>query len=496
MKSGATFFDCKGKEWKGLSVSHRRILMVLALVEVFYCLYIFNTEAIFPLYSQIFLIGAGVFSLYVSIRGTVQYVTPIVLSLFYLLGYPLYLASIILNEDKYTKGGWMAIGNFDFGSENFTELSVASGVLMLGLLVGCRLVQSRVSTIKLVQERHVDISRNTLQQWITIWFLMSMALILFLAIYGLGRTGLQDETALPYGIKGVLYYVRLMIVPIIGAFLLQQAANSLDWKNLARVLICSFIIAGAVAIFAFSRSDPVIILLPLIVYLLMHQNAQLRRTASRAMVPCVIGIILMTQIVAVLRDYAYSTEGLSSKDVDNVAKQIQDVTLNDIGDNLLMLLTIRQGGSRDMAVVMTSPYQDISYVWRFFMQIDEMDFMTDVWGFETGQLEQEGTSYGTGFNGFAWYYFGRSLLFLFILSVLTGAFLIWVEDVFLKRGWRVVQIWVGFFMSLMFWNSFVWGRVWRVLPMLFVAYFIMEYLASKKVSHSSMALDTHRHTHA
>jgi hypothetical protein len=479
-KLAFTLFDYRGKDWLGLGLAYRRILMALVLAEVCYCFYIFNTQADFALYGQCMLIGSGALSAYLSIRGTVRYITPVVLSLFYLLGYPLYLAVMLMTQDRYTIGGWMAVGNFDFGREHLTRLGVASGILMLGLFLGCRMVQAAVPGRVLAAERLIAISEKRLRLWITVWFLLSMGLILFFAALGLGRTGLQDATTLPLGMKGVLYYVRVMLVPILGAFLLQQAANSRDWKNLLRVLVCSFIIAGAVAVFTLSRSDTVIILLPLIGYLLMHPNAQLRRTALRAIVPCVVGIVLMTQVVVILRNVAFSVDGFTLDSVSSVLDDTGKVSFGDIADNLLILLTVRQGGARDMGVVMTSSYTDVRYVWTFFAEVAEMDFMTDVWGFAVDEIEQEGKSFGSGFLGFAWYFFGQNLALLFFLAVVTGAFLVWVEDIFLRRGWRCVQIWVAFYLALLLWNNFGWGRVRRVLPMLIAAYFLMEYLARKK----------------
>lgn len=480
MKFAFTIFGYQGNDWKGLGLNYRRGLLALVLVEAIYCLYIFNTQADFPLYSQFLLIGAGVLSLYISIRGSILYITPIILSLFYLLGYPLYLAVMLMTQDKYTIGGWMAIGNFDFGRVHLTKLGVASGVLMLGLLLGCRWVQALVPKRSLTQERVINISKKRLQHWITIWFVLSIVLILFFAALGLGRTGLADETTLPFGIKGVLYFVRLMLFPMIGAFLLQQAASTKDWKNLIRILVCSFVISGALAIFALSRSFTVIILLPLIGYLLMHQNPQLRLTALRAIVPCVIGIILTTQVVLIFRNLAYSTDGFTLENVSMVTEAASDTKFEDILDNLLVLLTVRQGGARDMGVVMTSSYTDINYIWTYFRQVAEMDFMTDVWGFATDEIEQEGKSFGAGFLGFAWYFFGQNLIVLLLLSIATGAFLVWIEDAFLKRGWRSVQIWIAYYMVLMLWNNFGWDNVRRIMPMLAVAYFMMEYLARKK----------------
>ena len=480
MKLAFTVFGCRGSDWMGLGLNYRRVLLALVIVEAIYCLYVFNTQADFPLYSQFFLIGAGVLSFYISIRGSLLYLTPIILSLFYLLGYPLYLAVMLMTKDQYTIGGWMAIGNFDFGQEHLTELGVVSGVLMLGLFLGCRWLQALLPRRQLVRERVLNISKIRLQHWITIWFVLSMVLILLFAALGLGRTGLQDAVTLPFGIKGTLYYIRVMLIPIIGAFLLQQAANTQDWKNLLRVLVSSFIIAIAIAIFALSRSDLVIILLPLIGYLLMHKNPQLRRTAIRAILPCIVVIVFMTQAVLLLRSFAFSSDGFTLKNVSAVAGAVGDTKFADILDNLLILLTVRQGGARDMGVVMTSSYTDISYIWTFFTEVAEMDFMTDVWGFAVDEIEQEGKSFGTGFLGFSWYFFGQNLIVLFVLALATGVFLTWIEDAFLRRGWRCAQIWISFYMALMLWNNFGWGRVRRVVPMLIVAYFIMEYLARKK----------------
>ena len=485
MKLAFTFFGCQGNTWNGLGLTYRCLIMTLVMAEVVYCFYIFNTRVDFPAYSQIILIFAGALSLYLSIRGTIRYVTPILLSLFYLLGYPLYLAGMMITPDQYTIGGWLAVGNFNFSKENLTELGITSGILMLGLFLGGRLVQSIVPKRQLAQKRVINVSKNRLRHWIIIWFVLSMALILFFASLGLGRTGLQDAIVLPFGVKGILLYVRDLFVPIMGAFLLQQAADTQDWKNLVRVLICSLIISTAMAVLFMSRGSTLMILLPFIGYMLMHQNAKLRRTALLSILPFVIGIVLATQVVAIIRNVAYSGDGFKQEDLGNVVEATGTMSFTDIAENILVLLTIRQGGARDMGVVMTSSYKDIRYIWTFYSEVAEMDFMTDVWGFAVDEIEQDGKSFGTGFNGLAWYYFGQSWIVLFILASATGAFLVWIEDAFLKRGWRCTQILVSFYLALMFWNHFGWGRTRRVLPMLILGYFFIEYLARKKRTRTS-----------
>jgi hypothetical protein len=449
-------------------------LSLFAFAFIFF-FYIVNQIPGYELAYQIILFSPCFLLLRAAFKGTNGYYSGFLFLIFYTLGYPIYLAVMYLTIDEYTIGGWMGIGNFNFESEQLKELSLAGMLMMFGIVVGINIFNKIMPKIRrLPLNADYSVNVRLLKKYITYWFIGSMALILFMAVLGLGRTGLQDATILPFGIKGFLYYFRVILVPLIGLFLLGKAVESKQYRLKNVVLVYLFIIAISVALAALSRSDLVLILGPALLIIITHHDAKVSQQGKGFALKVVLVVIASTQLVQLFRNLTFTSEGGSGIGFSDISDALALVDFQAIVNNVLSLLTVRQGGARDMAVALNSSYQSISYIWDFFWQINEQNFMIDVWGFELEAFDQDGKSYGTGFNGFGWYGFGRNLPIVFVLSLLTGVFAGWMEYIFVKLRAKGAQLFVAIFIPLMLWNSFVWGRFWRIVPMLILGAYIIN----------------------
>jgi hypothetical protein len=454
-------------------------LSLFAFAFIFF-FYICNQIPDYELAYQIILFSPCFLLLRAAFKGTNRYYSGFLFLIFYTLGYPIYLAVMYLTIDEYTIGGWMGIGNFNFESEQLKELSLAGMLMMFGIVIGISIynrIRSRVRNISLSKSDTVD--ATLLKAYVSYWFFGSMALILFMGALGIGRTGLQDEVVLPFGLKGIIYYVRIILVPMVGMFLLDKAVQSKNYKIQNRVLVYLFIIALTVAALVLSRSDLILIIGPALMFVVTHEDANVSKQGRSLVIKSALLIVFGTQLVQFYRNLSFSSEGAMGLSFEQIVVILQAMDFQSITNNLLTLLTVRQGGARDMAVALNSSYQSIGYVWDFFWQINEQNFMIDVWGFDLDVIDQEGKSYGTGFNGFGWYGFGRSMPTIFLLSLITGMFSAWVEYKFVKSAFRGPQFFIVIFITISLWNSFVWGRFWRIVPIIIIAHFVLNRLSRR-----------------
>lgn len=451
-----------------------RLLLFFTFIFFFY---VSNSIPDYDLAYQVVLFFPCLWLLSIDSRKTNLSYTKFFFLVFYSLGYPIYLAVMYLTLDQYTIGGWMGIGNFDFRAQQLQKLSVTSASLMLGIIFGIELCSKMLRPKKPKYSTLMQYcDTSLLNAYVQYWFLSSMMLIGFMAVLGLGRTGLQDAVTLPFGIKGILLYCRYILIPLIGMYLLGKSIEVNKTKIRNNILLYLIIISISVALAALSRSDLVFILAPAVLFIATHEQAMVAKFGRSLTLKIVLVIIIATQAVQIYRDMAYTAEGAAGLGIGQIVAVLDAVELEVIFNNLLTLVTVRQGGSRDMAVVLNSSYQSPIYIWDFFWQIGEENFMIDVWEFDLEAFDQDGKSYGTGFNGFGWYAFGGNIPLVFMLSIVTGYFAQSFESLFNRHGFKSVQIFVALYMTLSLWNSFVWGRFWRVIPIMLIGLYIIKRL--------------------
>jgi hypothetical protein len=212
--------------------------------------------------------------------------------------------------------------------------------------------------------------------------------------------------------------------------------------------------------------------------LFKYPDSRFKESLKKYFLFSILLIVITSQLVQLIRNFAYSSDGLESVSFSEIIGLFDMFSFNDVLDNLLSLLTIRQGGARDIGVVLNSQYNDIKYIGDYFFQINEEAFMFDVWNFMPDEFLVEGKTFGTGFNGLSWYAFGGNYLLIFSLSLITGMFIGFIERIFIINRLISIQIWISFFLALLFWNSFLWSKFSRIIPIILLSLFFIKKLKS------------------
>lgn len=455
------------------------------LVNVFlifiysYFFYTFYYLKEFSLLSQILFISPTLL-LYTFFRKRKSY-TFFFICIFYSLGYPLYFAVLYNTFERYNFGGWLAIGNFEFTLSKINGVVYSSFLIIVGIFFGIYFVINYKSRNYIAVKNNVDFIE--LNKVVNYWFYFGILLIFLMYILGIGRTGLEDKIVLPFGLKAFLYYLRIISIPMFGMFFLQIAYDEKNVKLLKGFFVKLLIISFLISLSSFSRSDIVLTLVPASLFLFKYHDIEFKMLLKKYFIFTFILIIVTSQVVQVIRNFAYSSEGLESVSFSEIASLADIFSFNDVIDNLLSLLTIRQGGARDIGVVLNSQYNNIKYISDYFFQINEEAYMFDVWNFTPEEFLVEGKTFGTGFNGLSWYAFGGNYLAIFFLSLSTGLFIGLIERLFLSNNLISLQIWVSFFLALLFWNSFLWSKFSRIIPFILITLFLIKKLKTKIVKH-------------
>ena len=298
-------------------------------------------------------------------------------------------------------------------------------------------------------------------------------------LLGIGRTGLEDNIHLPFGLKALLYYTRIIFIPLVGLFFLQIAYNQKNEKLLISIFIKLLLVAILISFSSLSRSDIILTLFPTLLFLYSYNSINFKKKLRKIIFISLLIIVSTTQIVQLYRNFSYNSNSNTTASFTEIAEFAGEFTPKDVLDNLITLLTIRQGGARDLGVVLNSTYNDSKYVYQYFFQINEENFMYDVWNFNPDEFLVEGKTFGTGFNGFAWYAFGNNFLVVFILSLITGFIFTFIENQFKRNDLIALQLWVSFFIALLCWNSFLWSKFSRIIPAIFLTLIVVKIIKKK-----------------
>jgi hypothetical protein len=398
------------------------------------------------------------------------------ISVFYSLGYPLYFAVLYSTFDKYNYGGWLAVGNFEFLYSKINAVVYSSILIITGLFLGIYFIILFSPFNRKIEKYNVNLT--VLNKSVNYWFYIGLLLILLMYILGIGRTGLEDKIVLPFGLKAFLYYLRIISLPMIGMFFLQVAYDLSNVELLRKYFFKLLVISLLISLSSFSRSDIVLTLVPASIFLFKYPDSRFKGSLKKYFLFSILLIVITSQLVQLIRNFAYSSDGLESVSFSEIIGLFDMFSFNDVLDNLLSLLTIRQGGARDIGVVLNSQYNNIKYIGDYFFQINEEAFMFDVWNFMPDEFLVEGKTFGTGFNGLSWYAFGGNYLLIFSLSLITGMFIGFIERIFIINRFISIQIWISFFLALLFWNSFLWSKFSRIIPIILLSLFFIKKLKS------------------
>lgn len=265
----------------------RRFLLWFTIVASFVLTVCVITLSEISVVYPLLMGGMAFWSIYHNTRRKRRYVLPTLWSLFFILGYILSYASVLIDPEKAGVGPRKDLSLFLFTDSSFFPVFWVMVTGMAGMTLAVsfweklygrsrtRLSTANPNPITLslpqnfnqVTNNNRAFSTALLSQFSWLWMLSSLLIIGVMWTLGIGRTGLSHVTELPFMIGGGLVYIKNMVIPFLGFVVFVAAVSTHDYRQL-RINFLMLLLVGGVGSVAFvSRGFFVFMIVPALIYL-------------------------------------------------------------------------------------------------------------------------------------------------------------------------------------------------------------------------------------
>lgn len=410
-----------------------------------------------------------------------RFVTPLAFAVFYLLGCLTSFAGIVQDPSGVPRVGFGAIGRFDFTDESLAGVVAVMLTGLVGIVAAVKIAEGLAPRVQFAERAYVP--RLPLGVIVVGWAVLSVVLIGTCAALGIGRTGLTNETALPFAIGGLFFYMRNYLLPALGIFVLEVVERSRSTVLLLTVLGLMLAFGAFGAIAALSRSYFALALSPPLLLLLRRGEATawFRWRAMPGVLVALLASAVVVTAISSLRETGYAAGAMSMSDT---AEALQDDPGqgNTSGMKLVgTLATDRIGGTRQLLAVSSCRVRGLGAAWGLVtgdphwvdrITQDSMGFVPAV-----GRTKSFGVSYGM------WGVLSLTdnLFFVFAGTVLLLLLPLGVEIAFGRFGQRVTGQGVAVILSLMLWSQPALFELSRFAITVLITFGLLLFIA-KRVS--------------
>lgn len=433
------------------------------------------------------MIGLG--ALFFCTKRGRRYYSPLIITGFYILGYMLSFAQVVLNKDNVLRVGFGAIGDFMFTDSSFI-LFLLVVVAGMGGVLTATLVSERIFTRNRGGEADEinsfnGFSEKRLYKWIFVWGIFSLCLMLVMWSLEIGRTGLMGKTQLPFRLVGILLYVKMIFVPFCGTLFLDICLRR-GRRRPAILILTLLIIIGAIgSLGATSRGTFVFTVFPAIVFLLFtsHRNNLNQKlfVVFSSISVLLAGVVAF--VVEVVRGFVFSK---MTWNLTNSMSLLKDIELEDVKafemiQTLLSLMTERIGGARELMAVVASNVSGISIPVQMFMGSIDPEMSASITNSVMGFVpySDETVGFGITFGMWGQLFLSRSYLVVFLGTILLVATIICFEEVFLRKGLRSIALLFAILLGFQFWGSASMFVLSRFTAITLICYFTAVYVGRR-----------------
>lgn len=411
--------------------------------------------------GQLFVLGvAGISILWLGTRGKVIYVSPVAFSMLFLISYPLRVIRIEMNPSLWNFGNDLGVGRFPFTSDAYWAFVGIAVLGISGLATGQFIMRRRLGRLHIIPIMKAKRNQINLQYYGWLWFGISSAIIVLSKVLGIGSLGLTP-VVLPLHLTGLLYFLRILILPLLGMYLFGVALET-NRRLQASTLVLMALFLGVVSFpITLSKVSILHALLPYVAYLYICANySPLGRKLRRSIL--IITILLLPLIVfgaQAARDVAYSTGHLASANeiAEGFRSSTRSSSVIELAENSYGLIVDRLIGGGELMGVLASPSYSHGLALRVMLgqgTNPDLGFgyvFEDVYGVMV--TEGGGVYRGKGLGLFGLLYLSHDPFFLFLLALMLGGLMLWVEDLFLRKTNAGMAAAVGFMVSLVIWEG-------------------------------------------
>jgi hypothetical protein len=407
---------------------------------------------------QLFVLGVvGIGALWLGTRGKNIYVSPILFVILFLVSYPLRVISVEINPLVWSFGG---VGQFPFTSDAYWTFVGIAVLGISGLTAGQFVVRLWLNHRRVILNMKVHSIRKDLPFAGWLWFCISIVMLILSGAIGIGSVGLTP-VALPFRMTGLLYFLRALVLPLVGMYLFGVAVET-NQRRQARMLLLMALLLGVLSFpITLSKAALLNALLPYAVYLSIYAyyhplSRQLRRSILVAII-----LLLPVMVFGVLaaRDVAYSTGRLAgaSEIVEGFYSEVGSQSVYELAAILNSLILDRVTGGSELMGVVAAPLYSSELVLRCVLgqgTNPDLGFRYIFDDIYNVTLTEEGGVYqGKALGLFGLLYLSHNPFLLLLLALILGGLALWVEDLFLRETNAALAAGVGFMVSMAMWES-------------------------------------------
>ncbi|CAN1531397.1 hypothetical protein MCEKH45_01430 [Methylophilaceae bacterium] len=302
-----------------------------------------------------------------------------VFSCYYVLSDVINPVLFMFNEDMYAYDGWSAVKHFNFSITSLVKsysgsYFVYSVIALMSILLSFSGLLKKTSPVMKVGG---FLENKTTNKVLYVFCFSLIFIYYFLYKYRIGITGVGGE--LPYHLSGVVHYLRIYVISIILAFLVNR--SRIDWRVISIVFLYAFITGVAAA----SRLIVVVTIATLIFELAYRKRFFL-------VIGSILFVLVMWFVVSTSRELTFSGEQYDLFEV--IYFSVTETSLENL-IGILDQLTGRLSGAQQIVLAYQfRGFEGCGFILDFFMgQPVCKDTIGDVYG-----LDLSGTSYGLGLS--------------------------------------------------------------------------------------------------
>ncbi|MFH1062515.1 MAG: hypothetical protein V1747_06480 [Candidatus Omnitrophota bacterium] len=473
----------------------RNLLFLLALLASLYIIGVIVVNDYQIIVPVTWLIFMGLFSIYKYTNKNRRYYTPIILTIFYFFGYLLSLANTLMNKSNLRAIGFKAIGSFGFSFWEYLSLTFIISTGMLGILCSVVFMEkfknSCRSLFRYFNPNKKQIIRiNYVIISLLIWFLISTAIFLYMNKIGIGRTGLKPETLLPFKLVGILFYVKLILIPCLGCFLFGVIleTNNKILINLSIILLILLGIIGSIS--GISRGSLIFSVLPSFIYMLFksHKNDFKRKILKSYSIIAILLLMILIPLVLGMRNIGYAGGKIDFSTAINILKSFKVADLPGAAGSLISLILDRVMGINELYAVFSSGIKDLYAPWALFITDGAYleKIIKAVFGFVPSN--EGNLAFGVGFGLWGVLQLSGSYSVIFLGTFVACSLSMAIEEIFIRNGMYYVACFFAINFGMLVWEGLYVSRLSRTLLMIFICLIITVSL--KKLFYRRITCET------
>ncbi|MCK5601311.1 hypothetical protein KAR91_05575 [Candidatus Pacearchaeota archaeon] len=404
------------------------ILIVLTVLS-------FSNDILVPVHYVLITAVIGIASIYLSIKNPMPFCSPIIIALFFFLGYsikPVFFAMTDQNNYIIRNAGWY-FTNPDIA--NYMALLKTSFAYGSGIFTGILLAhfyRNKSFTIK--PYRHLDFTSAHKKHTILLilYAVSTTCLSLFMYKYDIGKTGVIPMIN-KYRIAGFCLYSRNILLPIVWLLLWQGAIKLGNKKIMLILTIISLIDVVTIGFLQLSRRSAVV-LISIFAALIFKMRSELTRRFMVTASLITLSVLILVVFVITPRIYNVRNvdriERVSLIKLVNVATNKDTINTNNSPFNFIFKRVL---GFEDIMAVSASNVQSFDTFKKVISKTETNIVRSDIFAnVSYGRSKGRNVS-GKGMHIAAFLAITGSNIFVFSVTTLILAILCILEIFFDKR---------------------------------------------------------------